>query len=1160
MSAKKSNTIKSMHSRLKDIPIAIIGMSAIFPESKNLQAYWDNIINEVDCIIDVPPSRWNIDDYYDPDPKAEDKTYCKRGGFIPDIDFDPMEFGLPPNILEVTDVHQLISLILAKEVLKDGGYENATDQQKKDIGVILGVGGGQKAMWPLISRLQYPVWEKVLKSSGLSDSDTHKIIGKIKKAYVGWEENSFPGALGNVIAGRIANRLNLGGTNCVVDAACASALSGIRMAVSELLEYRADMMITGGVDTDNSAYMYLCFSKTQAFSKGEKSTPFDNDTDGMLIGEGIGMVLLKRLEDAERDNDRIYAVIKGMGSSSDGKFKSIYAPRPEGQVLALSRAYEDAGISPSTIGMLEAHGTGTSAGDIAEIKALKSFFAEHDSEKQHIAMGSVKSQIGHIKNAAGSASLVKTALALYHKILPATINVKEPNKEFDLENSPFYLNTQVRPWIRAESDTPRRAGVSAFGFGGTNFHFVLEEHTREMSGSYRLNSVAQPILLSATKPDKLIAVCENAVIELASENKKKYFRELIEKGKTADIPLEHARIGFVAESEKEAVELLKETISNLKENPQEESWNLPTGIHFQKRGIDPKGKVVALFAGQGSPYLNMGKELVSNFPPLMKYQSQMDELFIRDNLKPLSQVVFPMPVFDKALKKDQEKKLQLTEHAQPAIGVFCAGQYQLLKNAGFKPDFTAGHSFGELTALWAADVFNTEDYLMLAKARGKAMAAPNDPNFDAGSMLAVMGEIENLQMEIEEFPEITIANYNSRNQVVLAGPTNDIKEVQKFLKKRDYRTVLLGVSAAFHTKLMGHAQKPFAETISSVKFGKPTCKVYSNASGEPYATAPKTIQTTLQDHILNSVLFKQEIENIYNDGGYFFVEFGPQSILSRLVENILKDKPFISVALNANARRDSDRQYREAVVKLKVAGLSLKDIDPYELIPEITEKKKNAMTLKLSGTNYVSEKTKTIFEEALQDGHQIQAAVSAVASPQLKEQMSYKQQTEKPVTVQHAPVDLNNAMISMERGLANFYNHQNETLRIHEQFLNNQSEYSRSFFQIMQIQAQAGPSAASNDVTQSITQFHVHQGETLRVHEQYLRHQTEYSKQSFELIRQQQATLTGEQVPRISQVPVTHFQPRVYPPPAQLERQTPIFQAPAAFTPSAQPVQQLIQP
>ena len=238
--------------QLHHTPVAIVGMDCILPQAKNLREYWENIINKVDCIIDVPSSRWEIDDYYDPAPKAPDKTYCKRGGFIPDIDFNPMEFGLPPNSLEVTDVSQLLSLKVAKQALEDAGYGKSRNFNRSRTGIILGVGGGQKLITPLTTRLQFPVWEKVLKSRGLSDEDTQQIIENIKLAYIGWEENSFPGMLGNVIAGRIANRLDLGGINCVVDSACASSLTAVQMAIGELTAYRSDMMLTGGVDTDNS--------------------------------------------------------------------------------------------------------------------------------------------------------------------------------------------------------------------------------------------------------------------------------------------------------------------------------------------------------------------------------------------------------------------------------------------------------------------------------------------------------------------------------------------------------------------------------------------------------------------------------------------------------------------------------------------------------------------------------------------------------------------------------------------------------------------------------------------------------------------------------------------------------------------------------------------
>ncbi|QYO65065.1 beta-ketoacyl synthase N-terminal-like domain-containing protein [Leptolyngbya sp. 7M] len=328
-----------VHQQLKRVPIAIVGMGAIFPKARTLQEYWTNILQKVDCITDVPASRWNIDDFYDPDPSALDKTYCRKGGFIPDIKFNPLEFGLPPNLLEITDISQLLGLVVAKETLEDAGYSVGREFNRERTGVILGTALARQLAFPLSTRLEYPVWEKVLRKSGLSEIDTQKIIEKLKLAYIGWSENSFPGALANVVAGRIANRFNLGGTNCVVDAACASSFGALKMAISELTEYRADMMLTGGVDTDNTSLAYLCFSKTPALSRQQRIAPFSADADGMMLGEGVGMILLKRLEDAERDHDRIYAVIRGIGASSDGRSKSIYAPRAAGQIKALQRAY-----------------------------------------------------------------------------------------------------------------------------------------------------------------------------------------------------------------------------------------------------------------------------------------------------------------------------------------------------------------------------------------------------------------------------------------------------------------------------------------------------------------------------------------------------------------------------------------------------------------------------------------------------------------------------------------------------------------------------------------------------------------------------------------------------------------------------------------------------
>ncbi|MBN1873643.1 MAG: acyltransferase domain-containing protein [Anaerolineae bacterium] len=936
---------------LQTTPIAIIGKAGIFPQAEDARTYWGNIIHKIDCITDVPPSRWNIDDYYDPDPRVPDKTYCKRGGFIPDIAFDPLEFGLPPNILEVTDVSQLLGLVVARDVMEDAGYGAGRAFDRSRVGVILGVAGGQKLITPLASRLQYPVWEKVLKSSGLSDEETASIIEKIKLAYVEWNEDSFPGLLGNVIAGRIANRLDLGGINCVVDAACASSLSAVKMAVSQLLEHRVDMMITGGVDTDNSPFMYMCFSKTPAFSKGEVPRPFDAESDGMMVGEGVGMVLLKRLTDAERDGDRIYAVIRGIGTSSDGRYKSIYAPRSEGQSLALRRAYEDAGIEPLSVGLIEAHGTGTRAGDPTEFVALAEVFGRKNGRSdvsirhQYVALGSVKSQIGHTKAAAGAAGLIKAALALHHKVLPPTNNVTQPDPQLRIEETPFYVNTETRPWIRAVGDSPRRAGVSAFGFGGTNFHVVLEEYLADAAirqdgeqldhtGAYRLHPVAQPFILHAATPAELLTVCIQMLARLdnpLSPEAGVCYAEVTHSSHNPGIPPEAARIGFVAASLTEAHMLLESAVTMLRGHLDAESWEHPKGITYRRVGLEIAGKVVALFPGQGAQYVNMGRELAINFPPLRVAYGKMDRLFLEEDLLPLSSVVFPPPTFSPEGEKAQAAALRATNYAQAAIGVFSMGLFVLLKQAGFRPDFTAGHSFGELSALWASGMLEEMDFLRLVIARGKAMSPPVDANFDAGEMLAVQGALDDIEAEVAQFPNVIIANYNSGTQIVLAGPTADMKRIDDVLRRHGYNAQFLPVSAAFHTPLVSYASESFMRAVALTPFHTPQIPVYSNTMAEPYPADAEAAKMLLTGHILHPVYFKQQIEHIYAAGGRIFVEFGPRSITSHLVEEILEGEPIITVALNASRQKDSDRQFREAVVRLQVAGMQLGNVDPYQI-------------------------------------------------------------------------------------------------------------------------------------------------------------------------------------------------------------------------------------
>ena len=360
--------------------IAIVGMSSILPGSADLAAFWANVLNKVDAIREVPADRWDFNQYFDPDPEAEDKVYSKWGGFIEEVPFDPLEWGMPPSSLPSIEPFQLLALELVRSAVEDAGYTNRPFVRERT-SVILGAGGGAPDL-----TAGYVVRSSLagLFGSDMSDELTARLDGTLPH----WTEDSFPGLLMNVAAGRVANRFDFGGINYTVDAACASSLAAIYLGIRDLQARTSDVVIAGGAEGIQNPFDFLCFAKTHALSPTGRSRPFDANADGIAISEGFASLFLKRLEDAERDGDRIYAVIRGAGASSDGRDKGLTAPRPEGQMRAFRRAYQEAGFSPATVGLFEAHGTGTVAGDQAEISSLTQLLTEAGAEPNSSAIGS----------------------------------------------------------------------------------------------------------------------------------------------------------------------------------------------------------------------------------------------------------------------------------------------------------------------------------------------------------------------------------------------------------------------------------------------------------------------------------------------------------------------------------------------------------------------------------------------------------------------------------------------------------------------------------------------------------------------------------------------------------------------------------------------------
>ena len=915
------------------VPIAIVGVSALFPGSTDSNGFWRDILAGRDLIRDVPPSHWLIEDYYDPDPSAPDKTYAKRGGFLDDVAFDPLKFGVPPSIVPATDTSQLLGLIVAQRVLEDATRGDVGRAPRDRTSVILGVTSGQELLASMVSRLQRPVWVKSLRDAGVGESKVEEICERIASHYVPWQESSFPGLLGNVVAGRIANRLDLGGTNCVTDAACASTFAALSMAAGELYLGESDMVICGGVDTLNDIFMYMCFSKTPALSASGDCRPFSDQADGTLLGEGLAMVALKRLADAERDGDPVYAVLKGIGTSSDGRAKSVYAPRSEGQAKALLRAYERAGHGPETVELVEAHGTATKAGDVAEFGGLtRAFDGSGRQDRQWCALGSVKSQIGHTKAAAGAAGLFKAVMALHHRVLPPTIKVERPNPDLGIDDSPFYLNTQARPWVR-KGDHPRRASVSSFGFGGSNFHLALEEHVGGVRRSRLRTSPDELVVLGASTPAELLATVRafdpsEGLARSAERSQASWPRQS-----------SAARLAIVATSDDDLRDKLGQAIARLESAP-EQPFSTPQGIHYGLGNGTPE--VAFLFPGQGSQYLGMGADLAMAYDEALAVWDLAADLGL-----PLHQVVFPRPAFDDESRETQESELVRTEWAQPAIGAVSLSYLRLLRALGIEPHCVAGHSYGEVTALCAAGVFDEAAMLRVARSRGELMAAAAT---EPGAMIAVSATVEELGPVVESVEGLVIANHNAPTQVVLSGPVEAIAAGREALQRLGISFTDLPVATAFHSSVVGASVQPFREALARIETSQPSLPVYAGSRAAPY---PSEVADLLAEQIALPVRFVEQTEAIYAAGARVFLEVGPGSVLTGLVKRILDGREHHAIAIDRKGKHGLSGLH-DALARLVAAGVGL-DLtplwapyrDPYAIV-EAPPK----LALQLNGSNY----------------------------------------------------------------------------------------------------------------------------------------------------------------------------------------------------------------
>ena len=896
----------------RSVPIAVVGIAALMPGARDAAQYWRNIVAGRDLITDVPPGHWLAEGFYDPDPETPDTTYCRRGAFLPEIEFDPLAHGLPPATLPAVDPAQLLGLTVADALLADLDRNLAGPLSRERVSVILG-SSTLSRVGTMDARIQRPVWLKALREQGIAEEEARAICDRIAAQYVPWQEATFPGLLSNVVAGRIANRLDLHGTNCTVDAACASSLAAVSAAANELALGKADLVVTGGVDATNNPLMYVCFSKTPALSPTGDVRPFSEDADGTMLGEGLGMLGLKRLDAAERDGDRVYAVIRGIGSSSDGRGGAIYAPMPQGQVRALRRAYEAAGYGPGTVELVEAHGTATRAGDAAEFESLRQVFGEAGRrDAPWCALGTVKSQIGHTKAAAGAAGLIKAVLALHHRVLPPTIKVRRPNPGLGLDASPFYLNTAARPWTRGP-DHERRASVSSFGFGGANFHVAVEEYRRrgEDAAAPRFRAAAsEPVLFGADSARQLSArlrdVAAGVVLaDLARESQHEFD------------PDRSARLAVVASDEGDLSAKLHQATAMLDRRP-DAPFSLPGGVFYDCGRADP-GRVAFVFPGQGSQYVGMGADVAMAFPPAQDAWDLAAGLDLGE--RGLHETVFPPPAFTDEQRAAQERRLTDTLWAQPALAAHSLSLLALLTAVGVEPACVAGHSLGELVALHAAGAMDAESLLRLARRRGELLARIDA---EPGAMLAISADEGSVASALGRAgtAEVWLANINSPRQTVVSGTARAIEALQARLSDAGIAARRLAVSAAFHSPMARSAVAPLREFLDTLKVAAPQIDVYGNADARVYSREPDAIRDRLAEHPAAPVRFRDQVEAMYSAGVRTFVEVGAGSALTGLIGQILGDRRHAAVSLDKRGR-DGVTAWHEALGRLAVRGVPM---------------------------------------------------------------------------------------------------------------------------------------------------------------------------------------------------------------------------------------------
>ncbi len=911
--------------------IAIVGMSCLFPGAADVSTYWQNILGKVDAISDPPAEAWDVDVFYDPDSNENDQVYCKRGGFIGSLThFDPLKHGIMPKAVEGGEPDQWLALQLGRAALSDAGYGDEIPEKHRTAviigrGTYLNRGNLSAAQHGLVIQQTLQILRQI--HPEYSEADFQKIRADLKRQLPPFNADTAPALIPNIVAGRIANRLDLMGPTYTVDAACASSLIAIEMAVRDLNNGTCDLALVGGAHVVTPVPVLMLFCQLNALSRNQQIRPFDQNADGTILGEGIGMIVLKRLADAQRDGNRIYALVKGVGVASDGRGASVMAPRIEGEILALQRAYAKAGVSPQTVGLVEAHGTGTPVGDSIEVESLSRVFGERTGTYPTCALGSVKSMVGHLMPAAGIAGVIKAALALYHKILPPTLNVEDPLSQLRDERTPFYLNTEVRPWIHSDGESPRRAGVNSFGFGGINAHVVLEEAPK----------VSAPLQFHHRHWDTEVLVVGAASRAQLIERLERVGHFLVDNPETELVDLAYTcntrgttdpvRVALIVESVNDLEQKLSEVLARLKDPACQQIKDV-RGIYFFAEPLAASGRLAFLFPGEGSQYPEMLADLCLHFPEVRRRFDEIDQVFARHRRGfLLSDLIFPRPSFSQEERSAATQLIWKMEGAVESVLTANRTLYELLSHLGVEPDAIVGHSTGDYSAMIAGGMIDLSDEEQLNRfclGMNQIYQGAGTDEIEDVALIAVAAPSEKVAPIADRMlGEVYVAMDNCPHQTVLVCTEGVVAGLIEALNKQGLIYERLAFDRPYHTPRFGVYAGRFAPFFQEWITARPTIKTYSCTTASPFPDDLAQIQKVALAHWLEPVHFRQTVERMYQDGVRLFVEIGAGGNLTSFVADTLRGKKHLAIAANTKSR-SGITQLNHLVGVLAAQGLPVK--------------------------------------------------------------------------------------------------------------------------------------------------------------------------------------------------------------------------------------------